>query len=446
LPVLHGELVTDDVSLAEAADDFGHVVSHVPRAVLRPGSAADVAAVVRACGERRLPVAARGRGHSSFGQAQVSGGVVVDMRTLGLVHRLEADRVIVDAGSSWRDLVEETVSHGLTPPVLTDYLGLSVGGTLSAGGIGGTTHQYGVQTDTVLELEVVTGEGAVHTCAPDRNRDLFHAVLAGHGQCGIIIRATLRLVPAPERVRQVKVAYPSATALVAAQRRALHEGRFDHLGGAISATGQGWQYVLEGVRYYSAPHEPSNEELVAGLGHLAGTEEFKDLSYLAFADRLGFAEKFLRDTGEWTNPHPTWNAFLPDSTTDEFIGQLADELVPDDLGGRGLLVVYPVFTGPLHTPLFRVPDEPVVFLVELARYGPAGDEDAVRRMIAGNRSWYERARALGGVAYPVGTIPLTTEDWRAHFGAAEPGFTAAKHRFDPAGILSPGQGIFPDIS
>ena len=36
---------------------------------------------------------------------------------------------------------------GLTPPVLTDYLHLSVGGTISVGGIGGATSRFGTQAD-----------------------------------------------------------------------------------------------------------------------------------------------------------------------------------------------------------------------------------------------------------------------------------------------------------
>ena len=442
IPPLDGELVTDRTVVAEAADDFGHIVRRVPRAILRPRSTSDIAAILRTASEHQVGVVARGRGHSTFGQAQVTDGIVIDMRTLCSVHRMEPDRVIAEAGMSWRRLLGETLPHGVTPPVLTDYLGLSIGGTLSVGGIGGTTHRYGAQTDTVEELEVVTADGSVHTCGPGRNEGLFRAVLAGHGQCGIITRATLGLVKAPDRARQFKLSYPSATALIAAQRQALHEGRFDHLGGRMVATAQGWRYLLEGVSYYSAPEDPADGELVAGLGHLPGSEEGKDSSYLDFADRLSAAENYLRQTGDWLVPHPTWNVFLPDSAVEEFMGHLVAELVPDDLGSAGMVMVYPICTARVRAPLLRVPDEPVVFVVELLRYGPGGDDAEARRMVTANRDWYERARMLGGVAYPVGSIPLGKADWRAHFGPVEIQFAAAKRRYDPYRILGPGLGIY----
>jgi len=55
--------------------------------------------------------------------------------------------------------------------------------------------------DNVLELQVVTGSGSLETCSREQNRDLFEAVLAGLGQCGIIVRATVRLVPSAQNAR-----------------------------------------------------------------------------------------------------------------------------------------------------------------------------------------------------------------------------------------------------
>src|SRR4030095_247652 len=111
--------------------------------------------------------------------------VVIDMRSLRAVHSVSADRLDVDAGADWGAVVQAALSHGLTPPVLTAYLGLTVGGTLSIGGIGTTTFRHGAQVDHVRELQVVTGEGQVLTCSETRHRDLFEVALAGQGQCAI---------------------------------------------------------------------------------------------------------------------------------------------------------------------------------------------------------------------------------------------------------------------
>jgi len=180
-------------TLAAAADDFGHLVHQTPNAVLLPASAHDVAAAVRRAAGQGRRFAAQGRRHSVFGRAQARDGVVADMGRLRTLHAVQRDRVVVDAGATWREVVAATLPHGRTPPVLTDYLDLSVGGTLAVGGVGSATSRLGVMSDHVLELEVVTGQGEQVICSPDRHPSLFDAVRAGLGQVGDITRATLRL-------------------------------------------------------------------------------------------------------------------------------------------------------------------------------------------------------------------------------------------------------------
>jgi FAD/FMN-containing dehydrogenase len=64
-------------------------------------------------------------------------------------------------------------------------------------------------------------------------------------------------------------------------------------------------------------------------------------------------------------------------------------------------------------------------------------------MLARNRRWFERARALGGTRYPISAIEFTPEDWEQHYGALWTEFRKRKQRFDPDNILAPGLGIFP---
>ena len=134
------------------------------------------------------------------------------------------NQVEVGAGMLWRTVLQATTAKGLTPPVLTGYLGLSVGGTLSVGGVGGTTYRYGAQVDNVLQLQVVTGEGQLQTCSASQQPDLFEAALAGQGQCGIIVKATLRLVPAETNTRTFLLFYPDVPTMLADERLLIADG------------------------------------------------------------------------------------------------------------------------------------------------------------------------------------------------------------------------------
>nr|BFF04550.1 hypothetical protein GCM10020241_62250 [Streptoalloteichus tenebrarius] len=441
-PPARGRLTCDVEIRSAVAKDFGHVVRRMPDAALRPESAEDVAALVTFAAQRGLPVAARGRGHSTAGQAQVEGGVVIDMSTLDAIRDVGPGFVDVDAGASWRSVVEATLPHGLTPPVLTDYLGLSVGGTLSVGGIGGAAHQHGMQTDNVLELDVVTGDGALRTCSASRESSLFHAVLGGLGQCGVITRARLRLVPAPDRARCYKLFHPTVRSLTRDQRRLLADGRFPYLEGQVKAGEGGWRPMLEAVAFLSEDDLPRDSDLVGDLAHDQATLEIEDVAYLDFLDRMAPGEEYLRSTGEWFHPHPWWNAFLPDSTVDDVVEEVLSGLSVEDLGPSGVILLYPTSRRRMSTPLVRMPDEPVVFLFAILRTAPLDDPTALVAMLRSNRALYERVRAAGGTRYPVASVPFDRDDWARHFGAAWPGFVAAKDRYDPHRVLAPGQGIF----
>lgn len=155
-----------------AARDFGAVVSEAPIAVMRPGSAADIARLLDALSSSsegqgpRAAVAARGAGHSLHGQAQARGGIVVETRALPrlveVVRRGDRDGdggayADVGGGALWVEVLEECLRAGLAPRSWTDYLYLTVGGTLSNGGISGQAFKHGPQISNVLQLEVVTG-------------------------------------------------------------------------------------------------------------------------------------------------------------------------------------------------------------------------------------------------------------------------------------------------
>jgi cytokinin dehydrogenase len=191
---LSGTLLFDDAARQAAADDFGHIVHRLPTAVLKSGSVQDIVKMVQFANRRGLKVSMRGQGHAMFGQTQVDAGVVIDSSNLNSVRIINSGgRPAVEAGPGalWGPVLNAAYVNKLTPPVNVDGAYLSVGGTISTGGFGGTSWREGFQVDHVLELQVVTGDGQLVRCSDERNSDLFNAALAGMGQCGIIVNVVL---------------------------------------------------------------------------------------------------------------------------------------------------------------------------------------------------------------------------------------------------------------
>jgi FAD/FMN-containing dehydrogenase len=440
---LDGQLRFDDQARAAAADDFGHLVCRTPGAVLLPASAEDVAATIRWAAEQGRSFAAQGGRHSVFGRAQAHDGIVADMRRLRTIHAVGHDRVVVEAGATWREVLAATLPRGLAPPGLPDYLDLSVGGTLAVGGVGGAVTRTGVLSDNVLDLEVVTGTGERLSCSPTGHRRLFDAVRAGLGQVAVVTRATLPLVPAPRRVRRSLLHYRDLATMLEDQRRLTREHRFERVQGAVVPVPDGgWGFRLEVVKE-RAGTSPDDAALLAGLSDDRSRAEPSTLPYLDYLDRLAVLERLLRSQGQWSFPHPWLTTFVGDSVVESVVTAELAKLAPADLGPMGQVLVSPVLLESVQTPLLRLPPDPLCFTFNLMRFPPTGDAAEAGRLVTANREVYERVRDAGGTLYPVSAFPMSAADWRSHFGAAFAQLGQAKQEYDPGRVLTPGYEVFP---
>jgi FAD/FMN-containing dehydrogenase len=441
LPPTEGGASCDADACAAAAGDFGRIVRAQPRMVVRATSSADIARAMQWSAGRKLKVAARGRGHSTYGRALAKDGVVIDMAAVNAIGDVSADRIAAGAGATWSDVLDAALKHGLTPPVLTNYLGLTVGGTIAIGGIGGSSSRHGLQADNVLELQLVTGDGRELTCSPSLNTELFEAARAGLGQCGIITRATLRLVRAPERVRRIQMYYPDLASLIADQRRVLDDDRFDQLQGAVVPDGNGgWRYLLEGAIFYDQDG-PAENATLNGLSPIRNATVTTDYGYRDDAHGFAKLEAMLRSKGHWSNPQPWLFTFLPGSNAETVARDIIGQLSADDLGPFGRITFYPLRRDAFRAPLERMPDESVVFAFNVVRIPATDNAQQIERMIADNRTIYERVRDAGGVLYPVSAFPMSPDDWQKHFGPAWPLLREAKQRHDPYHLLTPGYNV-----
>jgi len=159
----------DSDAIRLASSDYGNIVREIPAAVLYPSSVNDIASLIKFAHSSSSPfnIAARGQGHSVRGQAMARNGVVVDMTSLrnhrngyGItVSWSPSMGFYADVGGEqlWVDVLHSTLEHGLAPVSWTDYLYVTVGGTLSNAGIGGQTFRYGPQISNVYEMDVITG-------------------------------------------------------------------------------------------------------------------------------------------------------------------------------------------------------------------------------------------------------------------------------------------------
>ncbi|GJM90628.1 hypothetical protein PR202_ga06928 [Eleusine coracana subsp. coracana] len=437
------KLRTDHNSTAKASTDFGQMVKAAPAAVLHPSTPADIAALIRssAASPAPFPAAPRGQGHSWRGQALAAGGVVVDMRALGRRARINVsaaagEEPYVDAGGEqlWIDVLHAALKHGLAPRAWTDYLRLTVGGTLSNAGIGGQAFRYGPQIANVHELDVVTGTGEMVTCSRDKNADLFFAALGGLGQFGVITRARIRLERAPKRVRWVRLAYSDVVSFTKDQELLISnrasEAGFDYVEGQVQLN----RSFAEGPK--STPFFSGGD-----MTRLAG-----------FASRTGasaiyYIEAAIKWMYCWSLSFEPGFVFTKDVTYVQFLDRVRqEEQVLRDANPAGIILMYPMNKDRWDDRMTAVTaggeddDDGVFYAVGMLWSAlSAGDVERLERQNEAVLGFCDEAD-IGCKQY----LPhFTSQDgWRGHFGAKWERLVELKAKYDPHAILSPGQRIF----
>ncbi|BFG17736.1 hypothetical protein CerSpe_040100 [Prunus speciosa] len=495
--VVDSQLSVDPSDVDTASKDFGLMSRAEPLAVLHPGSAQDVARLVRAAysSAHGFTVSARGHGHSINGQAQTNNGVVIEMsgggspgRVMNRVRsgsgRVSEKDMYVDAwgGELWIDVLRSTLEYGLAPKSWTDYLYLSVGGTLSNAGISGQAFNHGPQISSVDELDVVTGRGELLTCSEEKNSELFHAVLGGLGQFGIITRARIALEPAPQRVRWIRVLYSNFSAFTKDQEFliSLHgqpsTHKFDYVEGFVivdeglinnwrssffspsnpvkitSINSQGGVlYCLEITKNY---HESTADTIDQEIDGLLKKLDFvptsvftTDLPYVDFLDRVHKAEMKLRSKGLWDVPHPWLNLFVPKSRISDFDKGVFKGILGNKTSGP--ILIYPMNKDKWDQRSSVVtPDEDIFYLVALLRSAlDTGDEThTLEHLTNQNRQILKFCDDAGIKVKQYLPHYTTQEEWMDHFGDKWGQFYQRKMDFDPRRILSTGQRIFSPSS
>ncbi|KAK8961652.1 Cytokinin dehydrogenase 9 [Platanthera guangdongensis] len=476
---IDGQFTSHDVE--QAATDFGNQYHLLPSTVLHPASVADIAATVTYVFQlglsSRVTIAARGHGHSLQGQAQAPGGIVVLMESLGKWKTMQTHHgpdPYVDApgGELWINVLKETLRYGLAPKSWTDYLHLTIGGTLSNAGISGQAFKQGPQISNVHQLEVITGKGEVVNCSSTQNEELFHSVLGGLGQFGIITQARIALETAPKMVKWIRVLYTNFTSFTEDQEMLISsEKTFDYIEGfvIINRTGilNNWRSSFNPKNPVQASHfksvgktlfclemtknfDPENHEkmmhevegLLSQLRYVPSTLFQSEVSYLEFLDRVHVSEAKLRLKGLWEIPHPWLNLLVPRTGIHAFANEIFGKILTD--GSNGPILLYPLNKSKWdNRTSVVIPDEGVFYLVAFLWSAPlSSGQDSLEKTLTQNERILEFCKKANIQIKQYLPYYRTEEDWKSHFGPRWEEFKQKKQEYDPLAILAPGQRIF----
>ena len=177
-------------------------------AVVRPASAAEVAAVLRLCHERRIPVVPQGgnTGMSGGATPDASGdAIVLSLARLNAIRAIDlvGDTITVEAGCVLARVKDAAREAGRFFPLSLGAEGsCTIGGNMATNAGGINVLRYGTMREQALGLEVALADGRIWDGLTGLRKDnagyaLRDLFIGSEGTLGIITAAVLKLQPAP---------------------------------------------------------------------------------------------------------------------------------------------------------------------------------------------------------------------------------------------------------
>ena len=175
-----------------------------PACVVQPKDTTQVKAIIEQIKKHHLRLTIRCGGHSyaGFSTALEDNNILMDLRRMNKVELNEsATTVTFDAGCQWGEVYRALINKKLDGLIINGgrcpYIG--VGGFILGGGLGPSKRTFGMGSDTLLEVTLVTANGEIVTVKRDEKEDpdngkLFWALQgAGEANFGVVTQMKLEI-------------------------------------------------------------------------------------------------------------------------------------------------------------------------------------------------------------------------------------------------------------
>lgn len=190
-------------------------IENLPDAVVFVENTEQVQKVVKLANKYKVPVICRGAGTNVVGACAVEhGGIILNFSKMNKILSISKANmtVCVEPGVVLGDLQKEVEKLGLFYPPDPSNLAVStIGGSIAQSSGGAKSFKYGTTKDYVIDLKVVMANGEIlrtgsNTIKNATGYNLNTLFVGSEGTLGIVVEATLKLIPKPQ-CKKVMMAY-----------------------------------------------------------------------------------------------------------------------------------------------------------------------------------------------------------------------------------------------
>jgi len=173
----------------------------------------------------------------------------IDLAHFDRVLHVDVDAHLVEAEgmTTFADLADATLEAGSMPAVVPQLKSITLGGAVAGVGIEATSFRHGLVHDTIVAMDVLTGDGRIVTCTGDNeHRDLFHGFPNSYGTLGYALKLTARTLPVKRYVRVDHSRHADAAGFFAELARRCADADVDFVDGVVFDRGD---LVLSHARF-----------------------------------------------------------------------------------------------------------------------------------------------------------------------------------------------------
>ena len=210
-------VVEDETELLVYECDGLPLFKNRPDLVVFPRTTEQVAQVVRLANEYRIPFLPRGAGTGlSGGALAVEGGIVIELQRMNRILSIDIENriAVVQPGVVNLHISQAAAPYGLYyAPDPSSQMSCSIGGNVAENSGGPHCLKYGMTTNHILAIEMVTARGEIirlgNPAGEPIGLDLVGVIVGSEGTFGIVTEITVRLLPKPQAVKTLLAAFHS---------------------------------------------------------------------------------------------------------------------------------------------------------------------------------------------------------------------------------------------
>lgn len=197
------------------ASNDPYTKSTLPDAIVFVETIEQVQKVVKIAGEQMIPIICRGAGTNTVGACVAThGGIILNFSKMNKILEINPENMTarVQPGVVVGDLQHEVENLGLFyPPDPSNLKVSTIGGSIAQNSAGARCFKYGSTKDYIIDMLVVTANGELirtgsNTIKNATGYNLGSLFIGSEGTLGIVVEATIKLIPKPETT-QVVMAY-----------------------------------------------------------------------------------------------------------------------------------------------------------------------------------------------------------------------------------------------